>query len=138
MSISNFSTAVVSSIDGSSVFASFAIGASAADSACSNNPPVVAVLPATVDDSIATANDSAAVDSVVGSSTADVFAKLTDKENKLDKKLKRVRVYRKVFNFILIAALHLVAALVASVASAPLATVGTWLDKLWNMYRDEL
>ncbi|GAB2255312.1 hypothetical protein Droror1_Dr00009090 [Drosera rotundifolia] len=83
-----------------------------------------------------------------------MFEKLTDKKNKLDKKLKRVRVYRKVSNFIFIAAFvgviicsavaaaiaapHLVAALAASAASAPLATVGTWLDKLWKKYEDDL
>ncbi|GAB2282517.1 hypothetical protein Dimus_017058 [Dionaea muscipula] len=84
-----------------------------------------------------------------------MFEKLNVKKRRFDKKLKRVRVYRKVSNFIFaatfigviicsavaaaISAPHLLLALAASVASAPLLpTVGTWFDRLWKKYEDDL
>ncbi|GAB2279713.1 hypothetical protein Dimus_014353 [Dionaea muscipula] len=90
----------------------------------------------------------------VYSQQVNMFEKLREKKQKLDKKLKRVKVYRKVSNFIFAAtfigviicsavaaavvAPHLVAALAASAASAPLATVGKWFDNLWKKYENDL
>ncbi|GAB4847103.1 hypothetical protein Ancab_026113 [Ancistrocladus abbreviatus] len=82
-----------------------------------------------------------------------MFDKLQSKKRKLDKKLKRAEVYRKVSNiifaatFIAILICSVVAAAVAAppvvtalaaAASAPMGGLGKWVNSLWTKYENEL
>ncbi|GAB4848887.1 hypothetical protein Ancab_003699 [Ancistrocladus abbreviatus] len=82
-----------------------------------------------------------------------MFDKLQAKKRKLDKKLKRAKVYRKVSNiifaatFIAVLICSVVAAAVsappvvtalAAAASAPMGGLGKWVNSLWTKYENEL
>ncbi|KAM3394842.1 protein 1 isoform X1 [Capsicum galapagoense] len=82
-----------------------------------------------------------------------LLTKLKSKKNKLDKKLSRVKTWKRVSNIIFatvfvsaiicsivaaaVTAPPIVTALAAA-ASVPLGTVGKWINSMWNKYEDEL
>ncbi|KAF3784006.1 UPF0496 protein [Nymphaea thermarum] len=80
-----------------------------------------------------------------------MLEKLQARKSQLDKKLKRVKVWRRVSSIIFVAALAAVlicsvvaaamsappiAAALASATSIPLGSMGKWVDSLWKRYED--